>query len=39
MAEAQQNQAVSHEEMTCEISPFDWLLWISFRASSPLGGA
>jgi DNA-binding MarR family transcriptional regulator len=29
----------SHEEMTCEIFPFDCLRWISFGASSPLGGA
>ena len=34
-----ENQARSHEGMTCEIFPFDWLRWISFGASSPLGGA
>jgi hypothetical protein len=34
-----ENRAGSHEEATCEISPFDCLRWISFGASSPLAGA
>jgi hypothetical protein len=35
----EENRAGSHEEMTCELFPFDCLRWISFGASSPLAGA